>query len=381
LFQKFEVILFTPPLGITRSFHGEVMKLATCRYIDYPGIGVIDLEVPQLPEKVYKVAAERMFNETMIMETIASVSKALQEYERAGGFTPAVASDATETALVAPEAHVELTTDVPMLAPVNEGREASPPQLVETAEAPAPVAEVDATEDVVVAEGSPPPCTVAVETEGVEARVPGEPVTVVQESATPGTMTRVASPEILDAEETGASLSQGATSCEARTLDLACASWAVTSGLDANSEDDEEVAACHTLECGMTWARDAFDELILPATSVSFLVKDYLLDSRSSRVMPLILFLLAADPRVFRQRRARKVRNLRVKRTQLEMQLVVAWVATAGAVASETSVRASLEAARQSAKDRAISAEAAAATVTTERDSLASRLTLAEAEI
>jgi hypothetical protein len=63
------------------------------------------------------------------------------------------------------------------------------------------------------------------------------------------------------------------------------------------------------------------------------------------------------------------------------MQLVVAWVATAGAMASETSVRASLEAARQSAKDRAISAEAVAATVTTERDSLASRLALAEAEI
>jgi hypothetical protein len=30
----------------------------------------------------------------------------------------------------------------------------------------------------------------------------------------------------------------------------------------------------HTLERGMTWARRAFDELILPATSVSFLVKD-----------------------------------------------------------------------------------------------------------
>jgi hypothetical protein len=257
----------------------EVMKLATCRYIDFPGIGVNDPEVPQLPKKVYEVEAERMFNETTIMETIASVSKALQEYERAGGFTPAVASDATETALAAPEAHVELTTDVPVLAPVNEGREASPPQLVETAEAPAPVAEADAAEAVVVAEGSSPPRTVAVEAEGVEARVPGELVTVVQESATPGTMTRVASPEILEAEETGASLSQGATSCEARTLELACASWAVTSGLDANSEDDEEVAACHTLECGMTWARDAFDELILPATSVSFLVKDYLLDS------------------------------------------------------------------------------------------------------
>jgi hypothetical protein len=82
----------------------EVMELATCRYIDFPGVGVIDLEVPQLPEKVYEVAAERMFNEPTIMEMIASVSKALQEYEGVGGFTPAVAEDATDAPPVAPEA-------------------------------------------------------------------------------------------------------------------------------------------------------------------------------------------------------------------------------------------------------------------------------------
>jgi hypothetical protein len=61
------------------------------------------------------------------------------------------------------------------------------------------------------------------------------------------------------------------------------------------------------------------------------------------------------------------------------MQLVVAQVAAAGAVASETSVRASLEAARQSAEDRAISTETATAAAAIERDSLESRLALAEA--
>jgi chromosome segregation ATPase len=50
-------------------------------------------------------------------------------------------------------------------------------------------------------------------------------------------------------------------------------------------------------------------------------------------------------------------------------------------VASETSTRASLEAARQSARDLAISTETAAAATATEWDSLASRLALAEAEI
>jgi hypothetical protein len=43
---------------------------------------------------------------------------------------------------------------------------------------------------------------------------------------------------------------------------------AFESGDDA--EDDEEVVARNTLERGLEWARCAFDELILPATSVIF---------------------------------------------------------------------------------------------------------------
>jgi hypothetical protein len=49
-------------------------------------------------------------------------------------------------------------------------------------------------------------------------------------------------------------------------------------------------------------------------------------------------------------------------------------------VASEASTRASLEAARQSAEDQAISTETAARAAVTKRDSLASRLALTEAE-
>jgi hypothetical protein len=63
------------------------------------------------------------------------------------------------------------------------------------------------------------------------------------------------------------------------------------------------------------------------------------------------------------------------------MQLVAARVAAAGVVANETFARASLEAARQSAEDRAISAETAATTAVIERDLLASRLALAEVEM
>jgi hypothetical protein len=188
----------------------EVMELATCRYIDFPGIGVIDLEAPQLPEKVYEVAAERMFNEPTIMETIASVSKALQEHERAGGFAPAVVADAEDVALVAPAAHVELIADASVPPQIDEGRGASPPQPVEAAEAPTPVAKVGTTKTVVRGEGTSPPCPVATEAEGVESRVLGELTAVVQESAATELMTRGTSLEIQEVEETGASLAQGA---------------------------------------------------------------------------------------------------------------------------------------------------------------------------
>jgi hypothetical protein len=46
--------------GFTSSARGtitveEVMEWAMCRYIDFPGVGVIDLEAPQLLEKVLEV--------------------------------------------------------------------------------------------------------------------------------------------------------------------------------------------------------------------------------------------------------------------------------------------------------------------------------------
>jgi hypothetical protein len=121
----------------------------------------------------------------------------------------------------------------------------------------------------------------------------------VQEFAVPETVARATTPEIQVAEETGASLSQGAAGGDARTLELACSSWATTTGLDADSEDDKEAAAHQTLESGMTWERRAFDELILPATLVSFLVKDSFLILRSSQALPVVPILSVVDARVF----------------------------------------------------------------------------------
>jgi hypothetical protein len=70
----------------------------------------------------------------------------------------------------------------------------------------------------------------------------------------------------------GAALLQGTASDEAQALELTCTLWAATSESGNDAEDGEEVAARNTLEHGLNWAHRAFDELILPASSVSFLV-------------------------------------------------------------------------------------------------------------
>jgi hypothetical protein len=76
-------------------------------------------------------------------------------------------------------------------------------------------------EPVVGEEGASLPGAVAAEAEGVEARVLDEPAAVAQESVVPKTVARATTLEIQVAEETGASLSQGAEGGEARTLELA----------------------------------------------------------------------------------------------------------------------------------------------------------------
>jgi hypothetical protein len=201
----------------------EMMDLETCRYIDFPGVRVIDLKVPQLPEKEYEATTKWTSNVPTIMETIASVSKALQKYERTGGFASSAAIDAKDATLAAPAAHVEPTENASVLPQANEGREALPPLSVETAGASTPVAEPGAAEVVVRGEGTLPLRRVAAEDEGIGTLVFDEPATVAQESAVPETMTRVTTPKIQEAEETGASLAQGVVGGETRTLELACA--------------------------------------------------------------------------------------------------------------------------------------------------------------
>jgi hypothetical protein len=129
---------------------------------------------------------------------------------------------------------------------------------------------VDVAEGIVGEAGplSPRPVTATAE----EVLMSSQLVVASPELDAPEDTTKAASPEIHEAEEgKSAALSQGATSGVAQALELACNPLAAAFEASDDAEDDEEAAVCNTLERGLAWARCAFDELILPATSVSFL--------------------------------------------------------------------------------------------------------------
>jgi hypothetical protein len=157
----------------------EVMELATCRYINFPGVRVIDLEAPQLPEKVLEVATERMFSERSIMEMIATVSKVLQEYERAGGFSLPVTTEGTDATLEAPTASLGPTAGAPAFLLASRSWEAPLPQPAEAAEATAAAAMTGVVEAIVGEARSSSPRPVAAEAN--EVRATGEPAVAAQE--------------------------------------------------------------------------------------------------------------------------------------------------------------------------------------------------------
>jgi hypothetical protein len=114
----------------------EVMELATYWYIDFPSVRVIDLEGPQYSEKGFKAAEERVSNAPTIKETLASVSKALQEYESADGFSSAAGAEAADVALVAPAGLAEPTVGASAQLAVDRGLEAPPLEPAEATDVP-----------------------------------------------------------------------------------------------------------------------------------------------------------------------------------------------------------------------------------------------------
>jgi hypothetical protein len=87
---------------------------------------------------------------------------------------------------------------------VDEGQKVPPPQPAKATDAPASVAEANASEAIVGEEASSPPRPVATDTESVEVRIPDQPAAVAQGPVAFETATRAASPEIRETEEAGA---------------------------------------------------------------------------------------------------------------------------------------------------------------------------------
>jgi hypothetical protein len=111
-----------------------------------------------------------------------------------------------------------------------------------------------------------------VATTAEEDLVPGEPAATLQERVAPRGHDKGCHPEIQEAEEDlGAALSQDAASGGAQALELSCAPWAAAFEASEDADNDDEVVARNTLKRRLEWARHAFEELILPAASVSFL--------------------------------------------------------------------------------------------------------------
>jgi hypothetical protein len=103
-----------------------------------------------------------MFTELSIMETITSVSQALQQYEHAGGFARSATPKAAET--VPEESAVDTEPVVDASAPplTSEREEASLPQPIEAAGPTAAGAAMGAAEGVAGEAGSSPSHSVAV---------------------------------------------------------------------------------------------------------------------------------------------------------------------------------------------------------------------------
>jgi hypothetical protein len=246
-----------------------------------------------------EVVGEWMFAELSILETIASVSWALHQYERAGSFAPPAMSEVVDTVPEESATGTESVAAVSAPLSTSDGQEASLPQPAEAAEPTATTTTASVTEDVVGEAGLSSPRSVA--TNADEVIAPDEPAAALQERVAPEDTARAASMEIQEAEEgAGAALLRGAASGEAQTLALARTSWAATSESGDDTEDDEEVAARNTVERGLNWVRHTFDELILPATSVSFLVRLVSSILWFLREVQLILVLLEEDPRIIR---------------------------------------------------------------------------------
>jgi hypothetical protein len=111
----------------------DVIYMAACGYVDFPGIGTIDLLASELSSndrEMLEVAMEHMFAELSILETIASIASVLRQYESAGGSGPPAAPEATEGVLEesAADAKSAMVTSAPWPSREDQGTPYPNPQ-------------------------------------------------------------------------------------------------------------------------------------------------------------------------------------------------------------------------------------------------------------
>jgi hypothetical protein len=255
--------------------------------VDFPGIGIIDLDATELlsnDREILEAATERMFADSSVLDANTSVLPMLRQDEGDGGLVPPVAPKEAEGVLGEPTAGTESvviepppmpageSTDAPLLEPVEAVVDAPTPSVVSAAEGAIAGAGPSSSQLVAAAvEEVPVLSQAAVVPQERDAPEATTRAASPQERNAPEGTTRAASPEIQEAgEDSGAALPRGIGGDEAQALELARAPWAAAFEVCDDVEDDEEDAAYNTLEHGLAWVRCAFDELILPATSVSF---------------------------------------------------------------------------------------------------------------
>jgi hypothetical protein len=198
---------------------------SSSRYVNFPGVGIIDLDATELPSndrELLEIVTERMFADPSILDAIALVSSVSRQDEGVVGSAPRARGSRGGSRGV----HGRHRTGCDR-APANVGRRkhrrtAAPARRGSHERATPSV--LGTIEGVVGGAGpsSPQPAAAVVEV----VPVPSQPVAPSQECDSPEGTTRVASPEIQEAEEnTGAALPQGAASAEAQVLELTRASW------------------------------------------------------------------------------------------------------------------------------------------------------------
>jgi hypothetical protein len=185
----------SPAVGVASV--EDVMDLAACRYVDFPSIGTIDLDAPELPgndRELLEVAPERMFAEPTILETIALVASVMRQYQGVGGSAPPAAPEAAEGVLEESAAGAESAGVASTPSPTREDQGASLPQSAEAVASAAAATVADAAKSVVGEAGPSSPRPVAAA--AGEVIVPGEPAVAPQEHVSPEGTIRAASPEI-----------------------------------------------------------------------------------------------------------------------------------------------------------------------------------------